>query len=216
MPQPDGPSTAMKAPSSIARSMRSTAVAPVQLLRTFLSSIQAHHPVRVLDEHGAHEDVLLPCPYEREYRHRDQSDPHVRQDDHPERLPPGRAVGHRAHLDVPGHGVEEALHHENVERQLDRRQHQHHAENRVEQPHPVQDQEDRDDERHRRKSVQHQHALEKGFATAEGEARDVVARERSHRQDDHGLRSGKRKRIAKRDPYRGELPARGRGSESLC
>src|SRR6185312_5153355 len=40
-PQPDGPSTATNAPSSIARSIRSTAVAPAHCLRTFRSSMRA-------------------------------------------------------------------------------------------------------------------------------------------------------------------------------
>ena len=48
----------------------------------------------------------------------------LRQHDQEEGLPARGAVGHRAHLDVPGHRVEEALHDEDRERQLERGDHQ--------------------------------------------------------------------------------------------
>ena len=79
----------------------------------------------------------------------------------------------RAHLDVPGHGVEEALHDEDREGQLERRDDQDDAGQRVEQADPVHHQEDRDDQRHRREGVQDEQALEvAGAARGNRSARD--------------------------------------------
>jgi hypothetical protein len=97
--------------------------------------------VRVLDQHRAHEDVFLPCANEREDADGDQSDAHLWQHHEAECLAARRPVGHRAHLDVPGHCIEEALQHEHVEGKLDRGEDEHHADDRIEQADPVQDQE---------------------------------------------------------------------------
>ena len=65
---------------------------------------------------------------------------------------PRRAVGQRAHLDVPGHGVEEALHDEDRKWELEGDEHQNDAEERVQEPNPIEHQEHWDDQRQHRKA----------------------------------------------------------------
>ena len=135
----------------------------------------------------------------------DHADPDLRQHDQQEGLPAGGAVGHGAHLDVPGHRVEKALHHEDREGQLQRRDDQHDAGQRVEQPDPVHQQEDRDDQRHRREGVQDQQALEIAGAAGEIVARQVVAGERADAQHQRHLHHRQDQRVAEGHPDAGNL-----------
>ena len=130
---------------------------------------------------------------------------HLRQHHVHERLAPRGAVGQRAHLDVPGHGVEEALHDEDGEGQLEGDEHQDDAVERVEQPDPVEHQEHRHDQRQHREGVQHQQRAQHRGAAGKLEAREVVGGERGDGDDDRGLRAGDQERVAEGVPDVGEL-----------
>ena len=70
----------------------------------------------------------------------------------------------------------------------------------------MQDQEDRNDQRHRRKGVEHEQALEKGLAPAKGEAGDVVTGQRRDGENDRGLRQRKRKELKNAVHTEGNCP----------
>src|SRR5215469_11507793 len=72
--------------------------------------IEAHRPVGVADQEREHKDVLLPAPDKRKDGYCKQPVSDLRQH-HPEKsLAPRRTISQCAHFDVPGYGVEEALH----------------------------------------------------------------------------------------------------------
>ena len=101
------------------------------------------------------------------------------QHDLDEGLTPGRPVGQRAHLDLPGHGVEKALHDEHGERQLDVRRSPASPRPRVfSRPIFHINEEDRNQQHGRRKGVQYQHRRQRLGAEAVLETGDVVAGQR--------------------------------------
>ena len=85
-------------------------------------------------------------------------------------------------------------------------EHEDDAEERVQQPDPVEHQEDRDDQRQHRKGMQHEQRPQERVAAAESEAREVVAGERRDDEDDRGLRQREHERVAERRPDAGNWP----------
>ena len=93
---------------------------------------------------------LVPGEDQREHRGRRDARHEQRQREAPERLEPRVAVEHRGVLVLDGHLVDEALHHPDRERQVERRVDQDQPELRVDQAEVAVHQEDRDHDHDRR------------------------------------------------------------------
>jgi hypothetical protein len=104
-----------------------------------------------------------------------------------------------------GNSVEEALHDEDGEGQLQRGDDEDDAGQRVQQPGPIEHQENGDDQRHGGKGVQDEQALQVARPAAKIEAREVVAGERRDADDDRHLHGGEEERVAEGGPHAGEF-----------